>query len=86
MKGAVLHINAARHLRGYILDVEFDDGTRKIVDVESLLTGEVFDPVKEPDVFAKIAVDPVSRTIQWPNGADLAPEALYDLPAVEDVA
>jgi hypothetical protein len=69
-----------------MLDVEFDDGTRKIVDVQPLLTGEAFEPVREPAVFAKITVDPISRTIVWPNGADLAPEALYELPAVEDVA
>lgn len=86
MHSGVLHINTARHVRDYMVDVEFDDGTRKIVDVEPLLTGEVFDPLREPGIFTKITVDPISRTIVWPNGADLAPEALYELPAVEDVA
>jgi hypothetical protein len=69
-----------------MIRVEFDDGTSKTVDVEPLLEGEVFEPLKDQSIFAKVTVDPISKTVVWPNGADLAPEALYDLPAVEDVA
>lgn len=57
-----------------------------MVDVSPLLTGEMFEPLKDPRIFAKLTIDPISKTIVWPNGADLAPEALYNLPAAGQVA
>jgi hypothetical protein len=85
MKNDILHVNSVRYLRDHLLEVEFDTGITKVVDIEPLLTGRVFEPVKDVEFFSKVTVDPVSRTIVWPNGADLAPEALYDLPAVQGV-
>ena len=79
----VLHINTARYIKSYMIEVEFDDGVRKTVDVEPLLTGVMFEPLKNKSTFSNLTIDPVSRTIMWPNGADLAPEALYELPPVE---
>lgn len=78
---AVLHIEAATVVEAYKLDVTFDDGTQKVVDIEPLLWGPMFEPLKDPEVFAQVRVDPVARTVVWPNGADLAPDALYALPA-----
>ena len=68
---------AVRVLRPYLLEVTFDDGVRRQVDMEPLLWGEVFQPLRDPAYFAKVAVDADSGTIAWPNGADLAPEFLY---------
>ncbi|HEX2172651.1 MAG TPA: DUF2442 domain-containing protein [Dehalococcoidia bacterium] len=64
-------------LRPYILEVTFDDGTRRVIDVEPYLYGEVFEPLKVPEGFAEVTVDPVLGTIVWPNGADFSPEFLY---------
>jgi len=86
MSDKILHVNGARHIRDYLLEIDFDDGTRKVVDVAPLLTGEVFAPLRDKDFFGRLTVDPISRTIVWPNGADLAPEALHELPAVHQVA
>jgi Protein of unknown function (DUF2442) len=61
----------------YTLDVAFDDGRRRRIDVEPLLFGPVFEPLREPDLFARAAVDPELGTVVWPNGADLSPEFLY---------
>ena len=76
----VLHIIDAEVCGRYSLDVRFNDGTRKKVDLTPLLTGPVFRPLRDPFYFARVVVDPRTGTVVWPNGADLAPEALYDLP------
>jgi len=37
----------------------------------------VFAPLRDPGAFAQVRVDPETGTITWPDGADLAPEVLY---------
>lgn len=61
------------------LELFFNDGARAVVDVEPLLNGPVFEPLREPNYFAQVALDPVCGTVVWPNGADFAPEALHAL-------
>ncbi len=61
----------------YVIDVTFDDGHRRAVDIEPLLWGEVFAPLRDLDLFRQAAVDPDGVSVFWPTGADLAPEFLY---------
>ena len=86
MKETILHVDSARYVRDYLVEIVFDDGTEKTVDVSPLLSGPMFEPLLDRRMFAKLTIDPVSKTVVWPNGADLAPEALYDLPPVNQVA
>mgnify|MGYP001072880364 CR=1 FL=1 len=86
MNGNILHILEVEVVRDFILKVSFNDGTVKVVDTSPLLTGPVFKPLTDPDFFAKVTIDPIAQTVVWPNGADLAPEALYELAALEHVA
>lgn len=79
----ILHIVSAEVAGDHRLRLEFDDHTRKTVDLSSLLDGPVFEPLRDPRYFARVSVDPVCGTVVWPNGADFAPEALYDLPESE---
>ncbi len=68
---------AVKVLRPFVLEVTLDDGFRREVDLEPLLWGEVFQPLRDPALFAPAAVDPDWGSVYWPNGADLAPEFLY---------
>lgn len=63
----------------YIVRVVFADGEVRDVDIEPLLDGQVFAPLRDPDEFAKAFVDPETHTLAWPNGADLDPDILYDV-------
>ncbi len=82
----ILRILRATAVADHLLTLEFSDGVRKTVDVTPLLTGPVFKPLKDPQYFGRVVIDPICGTVVWPNGADFAPEALHDLAAVESVA
>ncbi|NRQ42394.1 DUF2442 domain-containing protein [Rheinheimera sp. YQF-2] len=75
----MLHIKAAKYVTDYIIWVAFDDGTSGEVNLDGVLRGPVFEPLKDIAIFRKIAVDPELETVVWPNGADLAPEFLKQL-------
>ena len=62
----------------YTVGVTFDDGVVRRIDLEPELDGEVFIPLRDPAVFAQVTVDEEAGTVVWPNGADLAPEFLYE--------
>lgn len=65
------------------LRLTFNDGLRKRVNALPLLSGPVFEPLRDPAYFGQVLLDPVAGTVVWPNGADLAPEALRELPTEE---
>jgi hypothetical protein len=62
----------------YRLRLTFADGTVGDVDFRTREWRGVFEPLADPAYFALVAVDPESGTIAWPNGADMAPEPLYE--------
>ncbi len=75
-----LHVDSVRALDNeYTLRLEFNDGTIKDVDLSGELHGEVFEPLKELEFFRSVAVNAETGTIEWPNGADFAPEFLYEI-------
>ncbi len=71
----------ARYVRDYIIETTFDDGTTKAIDFAGWLDGPVFEPLKDRKYFRKFFLD--GSTVAWPNGADIAPEALYDAMGVD---
>jgi hypothetical protein len=72
-------VRAASYVGDFRVELEFNDGLRGIVDLEGELYGEVFEVLKDVNEFKKVRFDPELRTIVWPNGADMAPEFLYDI-------
>ena len=75
----ILHVTRILSVRGRELRLEFTDGAIKDVDLSQELFGEVFEPLREDSFFLQVQLDPDTRTVAWPNGADFAPELLYDI-------
>ncbi len=72
-------VQKAEYRGDYKIWLEFSDGASGVADLKDHLWGPVFEPLKDVDAFRKFALSDVFRTIVWENGADIAPEALYDL-------
>ncbi len=70
------HVIRAEHEGDFRIHLTFNDGTEGSVDFESWLMGPVFEPLKDQAYFRKFFLD--GGTVTWPNGADIAPETLYD--------
>jgi hypothetical protein len=75
----ILRIIRAKVCGPHRLELTFNDGVRKRVNVKPLLRGPIFLPLLSPTFFARAKLDAESGTVVWPNGADIAPEALYEI-------
>ncbi len=72
-------VKDVKYVSEYKLLLTFDDNTVKLVDLAHELDGEIFEPLKDVNYFKTVRVDPDLDTIVWDNGADIAPEFLYEI-------
>lgn len=73
----LMHVIDVKCIGPRALRVWFDEGSVKDVDLSDAPWGEVFEPLRDPEIFKQIFVNRESGTVEWPNGADLAPTFLY---------
>ncbi len=73
----MLKITDADYIKDYELLLTFNDGTRKLANLKPYLTVEVFGELLDVGKFVQYSL--TGYTIEWANGADLAPEFLYDI-------
>jgi len=66
----------AEYRGGHRICLRFNDGVESTVDFSEWLAGPVFEPLREPGYFERFFLD--GGTVAWPNGADIAPETLYE--------
>ena len=71
-------LNKIEPLENYRLWLRFDDGASRDGGFECRALGPMFEPLKNKTLFAQATIHPELETVTWPNGADLAPEFLYE--------
>lgn len=74
----ILHVKEAEYRHDYVIWLRFNDDAEGEVDLTNELEGEIFGPLKNINKFKSFKVDPILGTIVWENGADMAPEFLYE--------
>ena len=72
----------ATYLTDYQLKLEFSNGAQGVADLKDHLNKPIFTPLQNLDYFKNFKVN--SWTIEWPNGADFAPEFLYEQTSFEN--
>lgn len=71
-------LEKAEYVENYKIFISFRDGTSGTIDLQNELWGEVFEPLKDIREFRNFFLNTELNTITWANGADLAPEFLYE--------
>lgn len=72
-----LEVKKARHIKDYQIELSFNNGELKIVDLKNSLDGPIFEPLKNINYLKRFSIK--YNTLEWENGADFAPEYLYKL-------
>lgn len=73
----LLKITSAQYLGDFTFQLAFNNGESGKADIEKELWGEVFEPLRFNDMIEQFHIE--NGTLEWPNGADLAPEFLYEI-------
>ena len=68
----------SKYVADYKVWLKFDDGKEGEIDLKDELWGEMFEPLNDVNYFKRVRLDKELGTICWENGADFAPEFLYD--------
>ena len=72
-------------LENYLLQIEFEDGFRKVIDIRPFIEKGISAALKDEAYFRQVALED-GGGIAWPNGYDFCPNFLReDLPAVDVV-
>jgi hypothetical protein len=73
-----IDVTDVRVLGRYVVELSFDNGEVRVLDLEPHLWGEMFEPIVDDyGLFLQVRVDPDRGTSCWPNDADLSPRMLY---------
>jgi hypothetical protein len=72
----LLDVIYVKALPGYLLELKFENGERRLFDMSPIIDKKPFGRLKESNVFLAARVD--YGTVVWPGNIDIAPETLYD--------
>lgn len=73
----MLHVENAKYIDDYKIDIMFNDGTRNVVDLESVVFSDgrkIVSELRDVNLFKDFSIQ--RHTLAWKNGLDFAPEFL----------
>lgn len=72
------HVLEAEYVKDYLIKIRFSNESVKVVNLESYAKRRgIFSRLEDKEFFKKFFID--LNTLCWPNGADIAPERLYEI-------
>ncbi len=71
-------IVAFRIIGDYTIQMKFDAGVEQIANLEPILHGPIFGPLRALALFNQVSLNPDFGALEWPNGADIAPNVLHN--------
>jgi hypothetical protein len=79
----MIWVEDAKYIDNFSLFVKFNDGKEAVIDMENYIKSKqentIFAPLREVENFKTVTLNKDIDTIVWANGADIAPERLYEL-------
>ena len=71
-----LAVKNVKTIEDYKLILIFEDGSVRVFDVSPLLEKGIFKELNDEVLFKTVKIN--FDTVEWVNGADIDPEALYE--------
>lgn len=71
------HVIEAKYIEKYKIWLKFEDGENGEIDFSNEFDGPIFEPLNNIEYFKRFDIQ--GKTLHWKNGADFAPEYLYEL-------
>lgn len=81
MTHPIYRVESFKIMAPHTLRVRFNDETEQVIDFRPILSGGLFGPLRNLELFNQVQIDPEVHTLVWPNGADFDPATLHDWPA-----
>jgi len=78
MQHSIYKITGVKVVGLYTVEITFSDGVKKSINLEPVLHGEMYGPLRDRSLFDRVAADTEVHTIVWPNGADFDPAILRE--------
>jgi hypothetical protein len=72
---APIAVTGAKYLGDFVLQCTFSTGATKRVDMKPLFKYPAYSELRDENLFRQFRIE---ETVLWSNGADIAPEWLYE--------
>ena len=74
--GPLVRVKSATPKEGFLMEIVFETGEKRTVDLTPYLQGPIFKPLRDdPEAFKRVMI--AGGTLAWESGGDIDPDVLY---------